>query len=140
MEKKITVVINKAYKKGWIPYNGITHISLALGQHLPSDWFGKHPLKTRDGKSFAGIIKYPVVVKEAKPQMIRKVARKAILDPDIKLVCFTQEMLETGPDSELVEAMEKTDSDDLIFTAIIVAGTKKRIDNITGNLSLLSGW
>ena len=131
MDKKVVVVINLEFNDGWIPYNGITHISLAMGQRLTADWFGEHPLETKDEKAFSGILKYPVIVKEANLAVLRKIVKRAFYDATIRLVCFTTEMIETGPDADLVNAMGNRFADDLIFTAVAIAGEKKRVDEIT---------
>jgi hypothetical protein len=138
MENKVVIIINDEFVRGWVPFNMIAHLCLSLGKRLPDDWYGKHPLFTKDKMSFAGLIKYPVIIKQAKLFQIMEMIKDAISDNKIYFVCFSKEMLETGPDVELVQAMENIDSEELIYMAVIFSGTKARINQLTKKAKLLN--
>jgi hypothetical protein len=133
-EKKIIAVISDSLSPGQA-LNALGHLAYSAGRYANQGMMGKEELIDADNAAHVGISKYPFIVLKAPPEEIKNIVRLARKN-SIFVVDYPQEMFDTGPDDELVEAMAKAREPGLRYHACVLVGETEKLKTITGHLKL----
>lgn len=133
-EKKIVAIISDNLPTG-LALNSLGHLAFSAGRYSNQDMMGKEKIKDADGNLHTGILKYPFIVLKAKSEEIKSILIKA-RDKNLLIADYPQEMFDTGPDEELVEALSKAKEPNIQYHALLLAGNAIDIKNLTGHLKL----
>jgi hypothetical protein len=133
--KKIVAVLTEKLETG-IALNVIGHLAVSIGAYANNDMMGQKIIVDASGKEHIGISRYPFVITKAKKNKIRQAILEARDNPQIFFVDYPKEMLDTGHDSELVEAIGKKKEDDIEYLGAVFYGAVDEVKKITGKFSL----
>ena len=134
-EKKSVVLIDKNCSKV-LAINAIAHLAFSMGAKHPGN-LGIPLHKLSDSHSISGITKYPHIIKKATSEKIKNVCKSIELKDNLSVFLFTDEMLKTGHDDELRDALSKTSLEQLFIHAAIIFGETSLINKYTNKFSLL---
>lgn len=134
-QKKTVVVISATASNG-VAANVIAHLCFSIGKRVDINDFGQNPLIDGDGISHTGISKYPIIVTKLKSSKLKKVIAEFKSIPDILIADYPTEMLETGHDNELVEALKSKSNEELEYLGCAVFGDSAVINNLTAKFTL----
>ena len=115
--------------------NAIGHLAFSAGRFADNSWFGKEIIMDADGNAHRGISSYPVIILKATEEEIKRIAYEA---KSLGLYAgdYPQEMFDTGPDDELVAAIEKAKEPEIRYRAVVLLGETAKLKVLTGHLKL----
>lgn len=116
--------------------NVIGHLAILIGKYSDNEIMGKKELIDNSGISHLGISKFPFIVTKVKASKLKNTINLAKQNPDIMIVDYPREMLETRTDEELVEAISIKDEEKIDYLGAILYGNTEDIDKITGRFQL----
>ncbi|GHV25760.1 hypothetical protein FACS1894176_05090 [Bacteroidia bacterium] len=134
-EKKVVIVLYEKVEMG-IALNICGHLSLALGALIGKDILGRVEHLDASGIKHAGISKYPVIITKTSLGKLRNTIHEARDNQAITLIDYPKEMLETGHDDELNDAISSKAEDQFEYFGAIFYGESSEISTITGKFSL----
>lgn len=134
-EKKTVIVVASELDAGKVA-NIVGHLAIALGHRLSEHDMGKHPLVDGSGISHAGISKYPVIVTCVKSSRLRRLLSEVRNIPDLLVVDYPEQMLNTGHDEELVAALSTANEESLRYLGVALHGLHAPLTELTGKFSL----
>ncbi len=134
-QKKIVGVLASNLEAG-IALNVIGHLALSIGAYADTDLMGRAELCDLSDIPHIGISKYPVIITKVKPGRLRRLIGDARANKDILLVDYPEQMLETGHDDELAEAISRIKEEELNYLGAMLYGEGAIINELTGNFSL----
>jgi hypothetical protein len=134
-EKKIVAVLDKTLDAG-TALNVLGHMAIRLGVSYGNGMMGRETLYDASGTAHPGIAKYPLIITAVKQSTVRKAVKLARGNDAIALVDYPQQMLETGHDDELTEAMGREEEDRLTYLGAVLYGDTDAVNDITGKYSL----
>ena len=133
-DKKIVAIIASNVEPA-IMTNVIGHLAVSVGKYIDDDFMGRPILVDKSGIEHKGISKYPFITTKVKQGKLRKAIEEA-RDAGLFVADFPQEMLDTGHDDELAEAIANKNEEDLVYLGAIICGDSKNVDEITGRFQL----
>lgn len=134
-EKKIVAVLASNLDCG-VALNVMGHLAIAIGAFADSSLMGKPHHVDGSGVSHRGISKYPVIVTNVKPGRLRRLIEDARQHPSILLIDYPEQMLHTGHDNELTEALASTPEEKINYLGAILYGDGLPVSELTGKFSL----
>lgn len=134
-DRKIVVVVQKSVDT-WVALNIVGHLSVALGATRGTELMGRKELHDASGEAHAGIAKYPLVILAAQRIKLARAIAAAKLIPDIVVADYPRQMLETGHDDELAEAMAMSKAEQVEYLGALFYGPSELVSQITGKFSL----
>lgn len=134
-EKKVTVVLASNLEAG-VALNVLGHLTLAIGKYSEPEIMGRPKLVDKSGIEHLGISKYPVIVTKVKPGRLRRAIQEAREKQDILVADYPKEMLTTGHDDELAEAISAIPEDEMEYLGAVFYGDATQIDEVAGRFML----
>ena len=131
-EKKITAIISDKLPVG-LALNALGHLAFSAGRYGSDGMMGQEVIIDANNTSHIGLSKYPFIVLKADEEEIRSIIAKA-KEKNIFTADYSQEMFDTGPDEDLVNALSK--AKDIRYHAALLIGNSKEIKELTGHLKL----
>ena len=83
-----------------------------------------------------GISRFPFILTKVKASKLKNVVERAKQNPNLLVVDYTRNMLETRTDDELVKSISSKDSESLEYLGVVIYGNAKNVDEITGKFQL----
>ena len=133
--KKIVAVLAEKLERG-VALNVLGHLAVSIGAYTEKDIMGKKIILDASGNKHIGISRYPFIITKAKKGKIRQAILLARTKPRVFFVDYPSEMLNTGHDDELVEAIGKKDEADIEYLGAVFYGKTEEVKKITGKFSL----
>ncbi|MDH5346268.1 MAG: DUF2000 domain-containing protein [Nitrospira sp.] len=134
-QKKIVAVLSSNLDFG-VALNIIGHMAVALGAYGEKDLMGRSELLDGSGIRHIGIARYPFIVTKVRPARLQKFVQDARKDPNLFLVDFPRQMLTTGHDDDLAEALLETKGEAIDYLGALVYGSTAVVSSLTGKFSL----
>ena len=119
-----------------IALNVVGHLGVAIGKYSEQEIMGERILKDKTGIHHLGISKFPFIVTKVKASKLKVAIEKAKSNPNLLVVDYPKEMLETRTDEELVVALREKEEQELEYFGAIIYGNSKDVDEITGKFQL----
>lgn len=116
--------------------NVVGHLSLAIGAHAKPGLMGRRLLVDGSGVSHRGISKYPVILLKTRPSKLRDALSAARKEKSLTVLDYPAEMLSTGHDDELADALLRIPETELQYLGVAVHGPSNSINDIFGGFSL----
>ena len=116
--------------------NIIGHLGVAVGAYADRDIMGKNPILDKSGTKHTGIAKFPFIITKIKSGKLRQAIEAARLNPDILVIDYPREMLDTRHDDELVEAIGAKEEGAFEYLGAVLYGNTADVDAITGRFQL----
>ena len=134
--KKIVAVLASNLEIG-IAFNVLGHLAVAVGAFSDrDDIMVRNQLLDNSKIKHLGISKYPFIITKVKPGRLRKLIEDARNMSNILMVDFPRQMLDTGHDDELAQALLAVNESEIDYLGAILYGDVKEISELTGNFSL----
>jgi len=136
MDKKCVIVLLKGLPAG-LAANAAGILGITIGKKLP-ELVGE-PVLDADGKIHLGIVENPIPVLACGEEELKGILDK--LDSpnfsDVVMADFSELAQRCKTYQEYIEKMADAPGKELVYTGIALCGQKKKVDKLTGNLSLL---
>lgn len=133
--RKIVAVLAEKLEMG-VALNVIGHLAISIGAYSDKDMMGQKIILDASGNEHIGISRYPFIITRAKKGKIRQALLEARNNPQIFFVDYPSEMLSTGHDNELVQAIGKKEEVDIEYLGAVFYGATDEVKKITGKFSL----
>ena len=135
--KKAVVVLSSTIEPS-IALNVTGHLSISLGANIDNnELMGQKEIYDKSGDKHIGISKYPVITTKLKPSKLKAFIQNVKVNyQNIFIADYPLEMLETGHDEELVEALKNINNEDIVYYGAIIYGDTEIINQLTGKFSL----
>ncbi|MFJ5175613.1 DUF2000 domain-containing protein [Streptomyces griseoviridis] len=134
---KKTVLVLASHLEPGVALNVAGHLSVALGAHGDDgDLMGRDVLKDASGVPHTGISRYPVIVTKVKQNRLRRLVAEARERDDVFWADYPEQMLTTGHDDELADAVAGTAEEDIAYLGVMVYGPLDAVTALTGRFSL----
>ncbi|MFZ2226710.1 MAG: DUF2000 domain-containing protein [Candidatus Moraniibacteriota bacterium] len=133
--KKIVAVLAEKLEMG-VALNVIGHLAVSIGAYADKDIMGQEIIPDASGNKHIGISRYPFIITKANKSKIRQAISEARNNPQIFFVDYPSEMLSTGHDDELVQAIGEKEEVDIEYLGAVFYGTTEEVKKITGKFSL----
>jgi len=135
--KKAVVVLSSTIESS-IALNVTGHLCISLGANIDdTELMGQKEIYDKSDKKHIGISRYPVITTKLKPSKLKTFIQNVKENyQDIFIVDYPLEMLETGHDEELVEALKNINNEDIIYYGALIYGDTEIINQLTGKFSL----
>jgi hypothetical protein len=133
--KKIVAVLAANLDAG-VAFNVIGHLAISVGAYAEDDLMGRPQLVDASGISHVGISKYPFIITKVKAGRLSRLIREARQRPNVLLVDYPEQMLSTGHDDELAQAISSVREEDINYLGAILFGDYETITELTGKFSL----
>ena len=133
-ERKIVAILSTELSQGNAA-NALGHMAVSAGRYLGDSWMGESAIKDADGISHIGISKYPFIILGASSQEIKNIVVNA-KESKLFTVDYPQEMFDTNTDQDLIKALSKVKSDNLVYQAVLIAGKTDEVGKFTKGLHL----
>jgi hypothetical protein len=133
--KKTVIALASSLSMG-VALNVVGHLCVALGAYGDKDLMGREALEDADGNRHVGISKYPVIITKVKQGRLRRLVNEARDYDGLFLGEYTEQMLTTGHDDELAEAMRSIPGQELSHLGVLLYGDEKAISELTGRFTL----
>ena len=134
-EFKATIAISSAVTVGQA-LNIASHLAMAAGYRMDASAMGKLVLHDADGNAHHGILKYPIIITKAKPTKLRNFIEQAREVPNLLHIEFPKEMIDTGHDDELVDALMKNTASSIEYLGCLIFGPTDVVNKLTSKFSL----
>jgi len=134
-QKKIVAVLASNLDAG-VALNVIGHLAISVGAYGGEDLMGRPKLFDATGVAHVGISKYPVIVTKVKQGRLKRLIQEARQFHQIIIVDYPEQMLSTGHDDELADAISSTAEEEINYLGAVLYGDNEVISRLTGNFSL----
>ncbi len=134
-QKKIVAIIDSKIEQ-WQALNVLGHMSIALGANKDEDLMGREILTDKSGFNHKGIARFGFIIKQGSSEEISKLVNTVKNNPDITLIDFPQEMLDTRHDDELHDSMQLKETEDFKYLGCLIYGESTDIDELTKGYKL----
>lgn len=136
-ERKVVAVLASTLAPG-VAVNVVGHLCVAVGRYGDSQLMGRPILEDGSGVEHVGIARYPVIITKVRPGRLRRFIEEARAEPELLLVDYPQEMLDTGHDDELAERLAAATEGDIEYLGAIVYGPASVVTALSGKFTLYS--
>jgi hypothetical protein len=134
-EFKTNILLSSGVESG-VALNIVGHLGIALGARIPQHSFGRERLVDGSGIPHMGISKYPVIILKARPSKVRTALEQARTYPELIVADYPEQMLLTGHDDELAQALVEKDEVDLKYLGVAAYGLAEVMTEVFGRFSL----
>lgn len=134
-EKKIVAVIASNIEIG-IAMNVLGHLALAIGHNIEKEAMGQNPLTDASNVEHLGISKYPFITTKVKQGKLSALIEQVKQNKKLLVADYPKEMLETGHDNELAEALLNKENNKIEYLGFIIYGNANDVNEITGKFQL----
>lgn len=134
-EKKTVIALASRLEPG-VALNVTGHLCLSLGAYGGEDLMGRKTLLDQSGMEHIGISRYPVVITRVKQGRLRKLLDDCRAEPELLVIDYPQQMLDTGHDDELAEALLQVAEYELQYLGVLVYGDSSKVSELTGQFML----
>jgi hypothetical protein len=117
-------------------FNVLGHLAQAIGAHADSELMGRLYLKDRSGTQHLGIGRYGFIILKANASKIREAIVKGRAVPNLLMVDFPRQMLDTRHDDELNNWLLEAEESSLEYLGVAFHGKTEDIDAICRKFSL----
>ena len=132
---KMAIIIDDSSPKG-LQCNAAAVLSLTLGNKIEG-LFGPD-LHDKSGALHIGITKYTLPILAAPKEKLQEMYLQALqMKDELLLVDFTDVAQMTHDYDEYSEKLKKKNTEELTLSGIAIAGNKKVVNKLTGNLPLV---
>ena len=136
MDRKCVIVLLKGLPTG-LSANAAGILGITIGKEMP-ELVGE-PVMDADGNIHLGIVEKPIPVLCCGEEEMRAILER--LDTpnfsEITMADFSELAQKCKTYQEYIGKMEVTPGKSLVYTGIALCGVRKKVDKLTGNLSLL---
>jgi len=119
-----------------IALNVIGHLAIAIGKYSNSEIMGKPIITDKSGINHVGISQFPFIVTKVKTTKLKSAIDKAKENPNLLIVDYPKDMLETRTDNDLVKSIESKENNELEYLGAIIYGNTDDVNEITGKFQL----
>ena len=93
----------------------------------------------KDGNEHSGLIQFPVPILKSDSDTIKDIRMKALANygDDIDIIDFTDIAQKSMTYEDYLNNYKETAGEDMAYLGLTLCGSKKAINKLTGNLSLL---
>lgn len=119
-----------------IALNVIGHLAIAIGKYSNSEIMGKPIITDKSGINHVGISQFPFIVTKVKTTKLKSAIDKAKENPNLLIVDYPKDMLETRTDNDLVKSIESKENNELEYLGAIIYGNSDDVNEITGKFQL----
>lgn len=135
-EKKMVAVLSAAVEPG-TALNVLGHLCAALGVLQGAGLRERDGYFDASGIRHEGIAKYPLIVTKVKPARLRQLLVEARAQgPDLCIVDYPRQMLETGHDDELCDAIASVREESIEYLGALLFGKNSLVTQLTGRFTL----
>lgn len=135
-EKKMVAVLSAAVEPG-TALNVLGHLCAALGVLQGAGLRERDSYFDASGVRHEGIAKYPLIVTKVKPARLRQLLVEARAQgPDLCIVDYPRQMLETGHDDELCQAIADVREESIEYLGALLFGSNSLVTQLTGRFTL----
>jgi hypothetical protein len=135
-EKKMVAVLSAALEPG-TALNVLGHLCVALGVRQGAGLRERHSYADASGIQHESIAKYPLIVTKVKPARLRQLIVDARAQgPALCIVDYPRQMLETGHDDELAQAIAVAREESIEYLGVLLFGSSPLISQLTGRFTL----
>ena len=134
-ERKTVAIISEKLE---IPtaFNVLGHMAQAIGAHADSQLMGRLLLTDKSGVSHKGIARYGFIILKANGSKIRQAIIQGRANPQLLMVDFPKQMLETRHDDELCSWLSEAEESALEYLGVAFHGKTEDVDLICRKFSL----
>lgn len=134
-ERKTVAVL---FEKLEVPtaFNVLGHLAQAIGAHADSKLMGRLSLTDRTGIQHQGIARYGFIILRANASKIRQAIVQGRATPNLLMVDFPRQMLDTRHDDELAGWLLEAEEASLEYLGVAFHGRTEDIDAICRKFSL----
>lgn len=132
-QHRCTLIIDKDLPAG-LAMNAASVVGMSFGRAV--DNLVGADLQTRDGMTFPGVITVPLPVLLATGDYLRELHQRCAADDSFFVLPFSALAQSCKHYAEYEERMRDTSSPNIELVALGLAGPKKAITRLTGNLKL----
>ena len=134
-DKKIVAVLSTTVEPS-VALNVIGHLAISIGKYSDKEIMGQKIIADKSGINHLGISKFPFIITKVKPGKLRNAIDKAKSNPNLLVVDYPKDMLDTRTDKELIESINSKENDKLEYMGAIFYGDTKDVNEITGKFQL----
>jgi hypothetical protein len=134
-KKKIVAVLSANLEVG-VALNIIGHLAISLGAYAERDILGRAVLPDASGTFHVGISKYPVIITKVKSNRLKRLIQDARKLEGVFLVDYPEQMLTTGHDDELANALSLVEETNINYLGAMLYGESDIINQLTGKFTL----
>ncbi len=116
--------------------NVIGHLAVAIGKYSDAEIMGREKLIDKSGIAHTGISQFPVIITKVKAGKLKTAIEKAKTCPELLVVDYPREMLDTRTDDDLAAAIANKENQQIEYLGAMFYGDAKQIDEITGKFQL----
>lgn len=133
--KRIVAVVDKTLEP-WQVANTAAHMSAYHAHKMAKDEFDSGEFfVTKDNHLLPRNSQYPILIKKAEGKELRKLYKKA-KDAGVRFHVFVKEMIESGDDLQIVEALKEQSIDDIQMYGIALYGDNDAVNSLTKHFQL----
>lgn len=134
-DKKIVGIIASNVEPS-VALNVIGHLAVSIGKYSDNEIMGKSIITDKSGVNHVGISKFPFIITKVKAGKLKTTIDIAKSNPNLLVVDYPKEMLDTRTDDELVSSVEAKENDKLEYLGAVIYGNTKDVNEITGKFQL----
>ena len=134
-DKKIVAVLSTTVEPS-VALNVIGHLAISIGKYSDKEIMGQKIIADKSGINHLGISKFPFIITKVKPGKLKNAIDKAKSNPNLLVVDYPKDMLDTRTDKELIESINSKENDKLEYMGAIFYGDTKDVNEITGKFQL----
>lgn len=133
--KKVVAALSADLSAG-TALNVLGHMAMAMGARGGSDLMGRPHLLDASAVSHVGISRYPLIVTRCEPAQLRQLVGAARRSEEIFTVDYPEQMLVTGHDDELAEALAAAREEEIVYLGVLLYGETTAVNKLTGSFKL----
>ena len=134
-ERKVVAVLASDLEIGQA-FNVLGHLALSIGARADESLMGMETLLDASGVAHLGIARYPVIVTKTNRSKLNRLVREAKLSGEVLIADYPEQMLVTGHDDQLAEALASAEESDLSYLGAVLYGRSEIVARFTGKFSL----
>ena len=131
---KCAIVVDGGLPVG-LAINAAAVLAFSLGDAYGKSIVGAD-VKDRDGQVHRGITELPIPILRSDSAGLRDLAAKAAADPELFVVDFTEVAQAARDYAGYTQSMAEVAADEHVYVALVLAGTKKAVNKLTGAMPL----
>ncbi len=134
-DKKIVGIIASNVEPA-VALNVIGHLAISIGKYSEAEIMGKPIINDKSGVEHLGISRFPFIITKVKAGKLKNTIDMAKCNPNLLVVDYPRDMLDTRTDDELVASISSKENDKLEYLGAIIYGDTKEVNEITGKFQL----
>lgn len=134
-DKKIVGIIASNVEPA-VALNVIGHLAISIGKYSDAEIMGQRVITDKSGVEHMGISRFPFIITKVKAGKLRNAIETAKQNPNLLIVDYPKDMLETRTDEELVAQVSSKDNEKIEYLGAIIYGNTDDVNTITGKYQL----